>query len=203
MNTGPPPPNPSVYQTSGLPNLAPASAFSPAAPRDPSTLTSTFRVASTTPQQGGPAQQSYINYHQPPYPSDYTHSSPLAHTSVPQPLQIDAPTASLPGQPLPTSRPASNPLPPQPVRPAPPFAQFTDHMRPQLEADHYPQDQIGARIQQEWDNLSNENRGLWDKRYEEQMGEYTLAMDEWKRAQRRQQGSGSFSEGRNRSVNVN
>lgn len=74
-------------------------------------------------------------------------------------------------------------------------------MQPQLEADDYPPEQIGVRIQQEWDQLSAENRGLWDKRYEEQMMDYTAAMDEWKRLQKRQQQGGSFSEGRNRGVN--
>ena len=73
-------------------------------------------------------------------------------------------------------------------------------MQPQLENDNYPDDQIGTRIQQEWDNLSAENRGLWDKRYEDQMMEYTAAMDDWKRLQKRLQG-GSFSDGRNKGVN--
>jgi hypothetical protein len=72
-------------------------------------------------------------------------------------------------------------------------------MRPQLEADNYPADQIVARIQQEWDNLSTENRALWDRRYEDQMMEYTQAMDEWKRLQKRNK-SGSFNEGRNRGI---
>ena len=58
-------------------------------------------------------------------------------------------------------------------------------MIPQLEADDYPADQINARIRQEWQNLSEENRGLWEARYGEQMIEYEREMDAWKREQRR------------------
>lgn len=200
MNTNVPAANPSMYQQPGFPNLAPA-AFAPAAPRDPAALTSSFRVASTTPQPGVPVGQPPY-YPQQPYPAEYAQSSPLAHSSLNQPLTAEGPAGSPPGPSAPpSSRPASNLLPPQPQRPAAPFAQFTEHMQPQLEADDYPPDQIGVRIQQEWDQLSAENRGLWDKRYEEQMMDYTAAMDEWKRLQKRQQQGGSFSEGRNRGVN--
>ncbi|RMZ82051.1 hypothetical protein DV737_g2168, partial [Chaetothyriales sp. CBS 132003] len=85
-----------------------------------------------------------------------------------------------------------------PVRPDPPFHQFTDHMRPQLEADNYDPDQIDTRIQSEWERLSEENRHLWEVRYQEQMAEYTRLMDEYKRQQRQQ--GGSFSESRNRTL---
>lgn len=74
-------------------------------------------------------------------------------------------------------------------------------MRPQLEADDYPGDQIDSRIDQEWRNLSKENRELWDSRYAEQMMEYTQAMDEWKRHQKKVNNSVagvSFSDSRNR-----
>lgn len=200
MSTAPSTQNPAIYQPSGLPNLAPATAFSPAAPRDPATLTSSFRVTSSTPQPGYTgAPTSY--YSQQPYPPDYVHSSPAGPTASQQSVQNDGPIGSPSGsaaqQP---SRPPSNSLPSKPQRPPLAFSQFTDHMRPQLEADHYPQDQISARIQQEWDGLSMENKVLWDRRYEEQMMEYTQAMDEYKRQQKRVQG-GSFSEGRNRGVN--
>ena len=40
---------------------------------------------------------------------------------------------------------------------------------------------------------------MWDRRYEEQMMEYTAAMDEWKRLQKRSQGD-SFGGGQNRGV---
>jgi hypothetical protein len=115
---------------------------------------------------------------------------------------MDGPAGTPPHAPVaPLSRPPSNSLPPQPTRPPPPYRQFVDHMRPQLERDNYAEDQINARIAQEWEGLSNENKILWDKRYEEQMMEYTQQMDEWKRLQKRQLQGGSFSEGRNRGVN--
>jgi len=58
-------------------------------------------------------------------------------------------------------------------------------MRPQLEADNYPREQIQARIDEEWRKLSTDNRALWDERYNDQMREYEQQMDDWKRAQRR------------------
>ncbi|RMD41659.1 hypothetical protein DV735_g3504, partial [Chaetothyriales sp. CBS 134920] len=85
-----------------------------------------------------------------------------------------------------------------PVRPDPPFKQFTDHMRPQLEADDYDPKQIDSRIQSEWERLSPENLRLWEVRYHDQMAEYTRLMDEYKRQQRQQ--GGSFSESRNRTL---
>lgn len=75
-----------------------------------------------------------------------------------------------------------------PVRPRPPFEQFTDHMTPQLQADSYPPDEIIPRIKEEWANLSSEDRGLWEQRYEDQMMEYGHQMDLWKRGQRRSTG---------------
>jgi hypothetical protein len=188
-----PGPNPSLYQQPGLPSLAPATNFSPAAPRDATALTSSFRV-SNTPQTVAtpsyPAQQSYN--------TEYQQSSPLAHAQNPaysQPPRVE-PTVASPGS---TAAGGSRPLPPQPQRPPAPFQQFTDHMRPQLEADHYPDEQIDSRIDQEWRGLSKENRELWDSRYAEQMMEYTQAMDEWKRHQKKANNSVSgFSESRNR-----
>ena len=190
-----PGPNPSMYQQPGLPNLAPASSFSPAAPRDPAALTSSFRVNNTSQAAAAPAYPP-----QQQYPSEYQQSSPLAHAQNPaytQPPHIEAPGGS------PGAAPGGGPrsLPPQPQRPPPPFQQFTDHMRPQLEADDYPLDQIDSRIDQEWRNLSKENRELWDNRYAEQMMEYTAAMDDWKRHQKKVNNSVagvSFSESRNR-----
>ena len=191
-----PPPNPSMYQQPSFANLAPANPFSPAAPRDPAALTSSFRVASSTPQPGVVPPF----YPQQTYPADYAQSSPLAQSSLNQPSHTDGPSGS-PSAPAvaPISRPTSNPLPPPPPRPDAPFVQFTEHMKPQLEADQYPLEQINTRIQQEWDHLSAENRGLWDVLYENQMMKFTSQMDDWKKLQKRQQG-GSFSEGRNRGV---
>jgi hypothetical protein len=190
-----PGPNPSLYQQPGLPSLAPATTFSASAPRDATALTSSFRVTNTPQTAATPAYTAQT------YPvNDYAQSSPLTHaqnTSFSQTPHMDAaaPAAS------PTSNSATRALPPQPQRPGVPFQQFTDHMRPQLEADDYPSDQINSRISQEWQNLSPENKMLWEDRYTEQMREYTTAMDEWKRHQKKFNNSVagvSFSETRNR-----
>lgn len=177
-----PGPNPSMYQqTTGLPNLAPAGgAFSNNIPPEPASLTSSFRVQSTP-------QQTFAN-------QSVEHSSPVpAAASQSNSFSRNDP---------PAGSPAPRTLGPQPVRPEAPYQQFTDHMRPQLEDDAYPPDQIDSRIQQEWRDLSQENRGLWEKRYADQMKEYTDAMDEWKRNQKKFNNSVSgvsFSESRNRS----
>jgi hypothetical protein len=181
-----PGPNASIYQQPNLPNLAPATNFSPAAPRDPATLTSSFRVNSTPQAASTPAYPAHQQY-----PPDYQHSSPLGPAVNPAYPRPEGPSVS----------PGPRVLPPQPQRPAPPFQQFTDHMRPQLEADDYPAEQIDTRIDQEWRDLSNDNRQLWEKRYQEQMVEYTQSMDEWKRYQKKVNNSvsgASFSESRNR-----
>jgi hypothetical protein len=62
-------------------------------------------------------------------------------------------------------------------RPANPYTQFADHMRPQLQADNYPPTHIGHRILQEWEYLSAEHRSEWEDHYTEQMKEYDQAMD--------------------------
>lgn len=74
----------------------------------------------------------------------------------------------------------------QPHRPPVPYEQFVAHMRPQLEADSYPEAQIQGRIDEEWHKLSRDNRRLWDERYNEQMLEYETAMDVWRRQHRAQ-----------------
>jgi len=81
----------------------------------------------------------------------------------------------------------------RPERPEAPFVQFTQHMRPQLEADNYPASEIIARIHIEWDELSRENRKLWDDRYQDQMVEYTAALDLYKKASRREASSSVFA----------
>ena len=80
-------------------------------------------------------------------------------------------------------------LPPRPERPENPYTQFVLHMRPQLEAD-YPAGEIPAKIQYEWDHLSEDNRALWEDRYLGQMQEYEKAMDAWKKARRDAPGGG-------------
>jgi len=52
-------------------------------------------------------------------------------------------------------------------------------MEPQLLADDYPEEEIPHRIQVEWDNLSSENRGLWQQRYDDQMIEYDALKDDY------------------------
>lgn len=65
-------------------------------------------------------------------------------------------------------------------------------MRPQLLRDSYPRDQMDARIKLEWSELSTENKGLWEARYEEQMQEYERGMDEVRKWSRRQQAGGQI-----------
>ncbi|KIX05876.1 uncharacterized protein Z518_03849 [Rhinocladiella mackenziei CBS 650.93] len=181
-----------MYQQTALPNLAPATSFS-VAPHDPAMLTSSFRVSSTTPQAVG----SQGAQHQHGGDSRYAQSSPIAvnqHLGMPYqgPNQTRATSISsnnVDANGLGRS-PAVNM---RPERPEPPYVQFTMHMRPQLEADNYPPEQIPGRIQSEWDGLSAENRKLWDDRYQDQMREYTAAMDAYKRATRREGSGGGFA----------
>ncbi|EXJ89154.1 hypothetical protein A1O3_02218 [Capronia epimyces CBS 606.96] len=183
-----------LYQQSALPSLAPASSFSPAPPpNDPAAMTSSFRLSSSTPQAvGTPGTQPQLV----PDPL-YGQSSPMAvsqhlgmpyHGSTqPRPPSLSANNVDANGIGRSTAAPT------RPERPEIPFHQFTAHMRPQLEADNYPQEQIPARIKAEWENLSTENRKLWDDRYEDEMREYQAAMDAYKRASRREASAGGFS----------
>ncbi|KEF59455.1 uncharacterized protein A1O9_04299, partial [Exophiala aquamarina CBS 119918] len=159
------------YQQSSLPNLAPANSFSSTAPLEP-TPQNSFRLSTTTPFVG-----TTESMHAP--------SSPILgnqHSAMQSPSQsMTHPEINgLSRGPAPQARPE---------RPEAPFVQFTQHMRPQLEADDYPAHQIAARIQFEWDGLSSENRKLWDDRYQDQMVEYTAAMDRYKKASRREASS--------------
>lgn len=196
MNTEPPDePIPNMYQQqSTLPNLAPASSYSQAPPPiDPAAMTSSFRISSSTPQAAGtPGPQPQLTpdqrYGQSSPTAGNQHSSMPYHGSTqPRPPSLSSNNAESNG----VGR--SNAVPTRPERPEIPFHQFTAHMRPQLEADNYPQDLIGARIKVEWENLSAENRKLWDDRYEDQMREYQASMDAYKRATRREASSGGFS----------
>lgn len=192
MNASTPAANPTLYQQTSLPAIAPASSYSPAAAREP-LLTSSFQTpapAITTAIPVGSPQYSHQSQPQQfIQDSRFAHSSPL-HTASAQPLhasQTRVPSLSQ-AQPIPEANgfPRVNAVQmPQPVRPKPPYEQFCDHMRPQLEADHYPREQIQARIDDEWRRLSTENRELWDQRYNDQMVEYEQEMDNWKRTQRR------------------
>lgn len=79
-----------------------------------------------------------------------------------------------------------------PVRPPPPYEQFTAHMTPQLIDDNYAQDQMPAKIRELWNGMTSDERGLWDQRYKDQMLDYEKGMDEWKREQRKVN-SGGFA----------
>lgn len=186
--------NPSLYQPHSLPAIAPAQSYSPAAAREP-LLTSSFQTP--LPATGSPQQYSAMPQGTFIPDARYAHTQPSpVHAAQPTPGQILAsPARSLSQSQL--SQPQESngihyrrdPAPPpslaQPVRPSPPYNQFCEHMRPQLEADNYPREQIQARIDEEWRKLSSDNRALWDDRYNDQMREYEQQMDDWKRAQRR------------------
>lgn len=119
----------------------------------------------------------------------YAQSSPIPGN---QHLELQSPSQSMAH--LDTNGLSRGPgLQARPERPETPFVQFTQHMRPQLEADNYPPIQIPARIQSEWDGLSGDNRKLWDDRYEDQMVEYTAAMDLYKKASRREASNSAFA----------
>ncbi|KAH0840910.1 hypothetical protein FOPE_06402 [Fonsecaea pedrosoi] len=184
---------PNMYQQTTLPNLAPASSFSPVPPHDPATLTSSFRINSSTPQApANPASQQQFP------DASYPQSSPIPgdqHLPVPYESPSQQRPPSIPAAPEVGANGVarSSGAPVRPERPEAPYVQFTMHMRPQLEADDYPPEQIPARIQAEWDGLSADNRKLWDDRYEDQMKEYTVAMDAWKRASRREPSGSGFS----------
>lgn len=186
--------NPTLYQQTNLPAIAPASSYSPAAAREP-LLTSSFQTPASVVTTAVPVGSPQYGHQTQPQPqpfiqdSRFGQSSP-SHTASAQPLHASTPRAPIVTQSH--QQPESNGFPrtngvqlPQPVRPKPPYEQFCDHMRPQLEADHYPREQIQTRIDEEWRRLSTENRELWDQRYNDQMFEYEAEMDTWKRAQRR------------------
>lgn len=161
------------YQ-SGLPNLAPANSFSPAAARDNAPLTSSFHVGSTSIAADSPPQSQYGGQR---YSTDsryHQHSSPIQHH---QTIYHESPANGV----------SQSPIMAPPTRPKPPIEQFRDHMRPQLVADSYPAEQIEDRINAEWIKLSHENRGLWEQRYEEQMMDYRAQMEQYKPARRREQ----------------
>ena len=188
-----PGPNPSMYQpATGLPSLAPATAFNNNVPPEPASLTGSFRVHAT-PQTTPFANPIHVTEQQSsPVPASQSQSGSFSRGG-----RHSGARSISPGHPTGT-RPAPGP---QPPRPQAPFDQFTSHMRPQLEADNYPPQQIQERIEQEWRDLSPENRGLWEKRYQEQMSEYTTEMDVWKKEQKKANNSVtgvSFSESRNR-----
>lgn len=75
-------------------------------------------------------------------------------------------------------------LPPPPMRPTPPFDQFTAHLVPQLQADNVLLAEIGPKIRETWNVIGEVGQEPWQKKYGEEMMAYERAMDEWKRVQR-------------------
>lgn len=75
-------------------------------------------------------------------------------------------------------------LPPPPVRPTPPFDQFTAHLVPQLQADSIPPAEIVPKIRETWSGIGEAGQEPWQRKYKEEMMIYERARDEWKRAQR-------------------
>ncbi len=206
MNTNPPgePASNLLYQQqqSTLQNLAPANSFSPIPPGDPAALTSSFRLnSSSTPQvvpnaAGGGGGDSRYGFESSPTAAAQHVGMPYhgggsssSATHGGRPPSLPSNTVDVNG----TTGRASTAILSRPVRPESPFIQFTAHMRPQLEADDYDPEFIPNRIQEEWDGLSVENRKLWDDRYQEQMREYTIAMDAYKKATRREASGSGFS----------
>lgn len=154
------------YHSSGLPHIVPANSFSTAASSQAvEPHTSSFRVLSsasnstTTPLQSHTAPQQ--PHHQSPRPMQQTASSALQPSAI-----IDSS------------------LPPPPVRPTPPFDQFTAHLVPQLQADNIPGVEIGPKIRETWNEIGDAGQEPWQRKYREEMMAYERAMDEWKRTQR-------------------
>ena len=58
-------------------------------------------------------------------------------------------------------------------------------MKPQLAKENFTTEEMPAQIRAVWNEMSSEDRGLWDAQYKEQMMEYEKAMDDWKRGQRK------------------
>ena len=78
-----------------------------------------------------------------------------------------------------------------PVRPPPPYEQFTAHMTPQLIDDNHPPGPMPGKIRELWNGMTSAERGLWEQRYKDQMLYYEKGMDEYKRE--RKVNSGVFA----------
>ncbi|OAP57410.1 hypothetical protein AYL99_08148 [Fonsecaea erecta] len=89
----------------------------------------------------------------------------LASTPAPAPVRLPSYDSFYPYESSPKGLTRSPGVPARPERPEVPYVQFAMHVRPQLEADDYPPEQIPARIQAEWEGLSAHNKKLWDDRY--------------------------------------
>ena len=166
--------NPAYHQSS-LPSLAPAQSHSPVAHPDPSMLTSSFRLTSSgVPVTGAPAGFAPQQHGDRAHNFSHVNSAPLSH--------LDGSTTIAPGPAIVTG---------PPVRPPPPYEQFTAHMTPQLIDDNYPPEQMPGKIRELWNGMTSAERGLWEQRYKDQMLDYEKGMDEYKRE--RKVNSGVFA----------
>lgn len=158
-----------AFHSSGMPHIASANEFSPAASAQPlEPQNSSFRIASSTSNPASTPLQPHPGPHQVFHQSP-TPLHPTMGPGLPQAGTIDR---SLP------------PLPPLPVRPTPPFDQFTAHLIPQLQADNIPSADIGPKIRETWNEIGETGQEPWKKKYGEEMMAHEKAMDEYKRAQR-------------------
>lgn len=190
-----PAPATTAYQPTNLPAIAPA--YSPATQRErerererdhDSVMSSSFQTPQAVAAASPPVYAAVQPATQPqPFLQDqrYQQSSPIISRGEPLAPLSRSGSISQTSTAVPSLLAA-------PVRPQPPYEQFCQHMRPQLEADNYPREQIQLRIDDEWRKLSPENRHLWDERYNEQMAEYERDMDAFKREQRRREVGGAF-----------
>lgn len=155
----------SAYHSSGLPHIAPANPMSPAGPAQAvEPKSSSFRVASSASTTAPTPLQPHTAPHQ-------------AHRQSPTPVHQN------PTQTVGTSAAVEATAAP-PVRPTPPFDQFTAHLVPQLEADNIPSSEIGPKIRETWNHIGEKGQDPWQKKYGEEMMAYERARDEWKRMQR-------------------
>lgn len=167
-----------TYHTSGLPHIVPANAIPPAGPAQPQEAhTAAFRVGSsasntTTPTPLQPHPAPHQTRHQPPTPTHPTSASTL-----------------LPPSTIDTS------LPPQPIRPIPPFDQFNAHLVPQLEADNIPAADIEPKIRETWKEIGDHGRKPWELKYRNEMMVYERETDEWKRLQKEGSRGSKFANG--------
>lgn len=155
-----------TYHNSSLPHIAPANTFSPA--RTAQVIephSSSFRATSSTSN----TTQIPLQPHPAPHQAHQQSPTPMHQTAVPA---------------LHHSTTLDISLPPQPVRPTPPFDQFTAHLVPQLEADNIPSAEIGPKIRETWNGIGEVGQEPWQRKYAEEMMIYERAMDEWKRVQR-------------------
>ena len=155
-----------AYHSSGLPHIAPANDYLPAASAQPlEPQNSSFRIASSASNPASTPLQPHPTPHQ-----VFHHSpTPIHQTTVPA---------------LPPAAPIDRSLPPLPVRPIPPFDQFTAHLIPQLQADNISPADIGPKIRETWNEIGESGQEPWKRKYGEEMMAHEKAMDEYKRAQR-------------------